>query len=349
MSEINFEFKTSRSFNDWLLNVGGSIAFTTYQAGKIYFLGLQSDGRLSFFDRSFPRSMGLAVSQNSNKLFLSTEYQIYEFDNLIADSSQQGDFDAVYAPHKSWITGDLDIHGIKLDADDNPIFVNTQFNCLASLSDGYSFKPFWKPQFIDRLLPEDRCHLNGLAMKDGSPRYVSCISKSNVADGWRDKRKDGGIIIDITNNEIIAENLSMPHSPEFYQGKLWILNSGTGELGHIDTENGLFTPIAFCPGYARGLAFVKNFAIVGLSLPRDNKTFQGLDLDDALASQDSDPRCGLLIIDIETGNVVHWVRIEGVVKELFDTVFIPGVKCPSAIGLKTQEILRVISIDEEDD
>ena len=126
----------------------------------------------------------------------------------------------------------------------------------------------------------------------------------------------------------------MPHSPEFYQGKLWILNSGTGELGHIDTENGQFTPIAFCPGYARGLAFVKNFAIVGLSLPRDNKTFQGLDLDDALASQDSDPRCGLLIIDIETGNIVHWVRIEGVVKELFDTVFIPGVKCPSAIGLK---------------
>ena len=346
MTEIKFDFKTSRFFNDWLLNVGGSIAFTTYQAGKIFFLGLQGDGRLSFFDRSFPRSMGLAVSKSGNKLFLATEYQIYEFDNLIADGPQQGDFDAVYAPHKSWITGDLDVHGIELDADDNLIFVNTQFNCLASLSDGYSFKPFWKPDFIDKLVPEDRCHLNGLAMKNDTPRYVTCISKSNVADGWRDKRKNGGIIIDIKNNDIIAENLSMPHSPEFYKGKLWILNSGTGEFGHVNIKDGIFTPITFCPGYARGLTFVKNFAIVGLSLPRENVTFQGLELDNSLASQDSEPRCGLLIIDIDTGNIVHWVRFEGVVKELFDITFLTGKFCPSAVGLKTNEISRVILIDD---
>lgn len=348
MSENNFEFKTSRFINEWLVDVAGSIAFTTYQAGKLYFLGVKKNGRLSIFERSFPRSMGLATSKNANKLFLATEYQIYEFDNLITETQEQGEFDTVYAPHKSWITGDLDIHGIKLDSNENPIFVNTQFNCLASLSEGYSFKPFWKPNFIDTLVPEDRCHLNGLAMKNETPRYVTCISKSNVADGWRDKRKNGGIIIDIKNNEIIAENLSMPHSPEFYKGKLWILNSGTGEFGHIDLKDGIFTPITFCPGYARGLTFVKNFAIVGLSLPRENVTFQGLELDNSLASRDSEPRCGLLIIDIDTGNIVHWVRFEGIVKELFDITFLTGKTSPSAVGLKTNEISRVISIDDDE-
>ena len=83
-----------------------------------------------------------------------------------------------------------------------------------------------------------------------------------------------------------------------------------------------------------------------MSLARDNKTFQGLALDDALAKRDVDARCGLLVIDLTSGDIVEWVRIEGVVKELFDVAVLPGVTCPSAIGLKGQEILKVVSIDD---
>lgn len=138
----------------------------------------------------------------------------------------------------------------------------------------------------------------------------------------------------------------MPHSPRLHQGGLWLLNSGTGEFGYVEIEAGRFVPVAFCPGYARGLALVGNMALIGLSLPRETRTFQGLPLDDALAAKDTEARCGLIAIDLTTGDTVAWVRMEGVVRELYDVAFLPGVRQPSAIGFKTDEINRLISIDD---
>ena len=162
---------------------------------------------------------------------LATHHQLYRFDNLLQAGQKQGIYDAAYAPHMTWITGDIDIHDVAIGADDKPVFVNTLFNCLATTSDGHSFKPLWKPPFISRLAAEDRCHLNGMAMENGAPRYVTCVSKSDVADGWRDRRTDGGLVLDVTTDKIVASGLSMPRSPRLHEGKLWVLNSGTGELG----------------------------------------------------------------------------------------------------------------------
>ncbi|MCX7301351.1 MAG: TIGR03032 family protein, partial [Rhodobacterales bacterium] len=251
----------------------------------------------------------------------------------------------VYAPHATWITGDLDIHDIGIGADNRPVFANTLFNCLATVADGHSFRPVWRPPFISRLAAEDRCHLNGLAMDGTLPAHVTAVSRSDIVDGWRDRRVSGGIVVDVESGATVAEGLSMPHSPRLYRGKLWLLNSGTGEFGWIDTATGRFTPVAFCPGYARGLAFVGRYAIVGLSRPRDNKTFQGLPLDDALQRHDAEARCGLLVIDLDSGDAVEWVRIEGVVDELFDVAVLPGVRTPSAIGIRSTEIRRVISVE----
>ena len=255
-------------------------------------------------------------------------------------------FDAVYAPHAAWVTGDVDAHDVGFGADGRPVFVNTLFGCIAAVSDGYSFRPLWKPPFISRLAAEDRCHLNGMAMEGGRPLYATAVSRSDVADGWRDRRADGGVVIDVENAEIVAEGLSMPHSPRLHGGRLWLLNSGSGEFGFVDLAAGRFEPVAFCPGYARGLAFAGSHAIVGLSLARENRTFSGLALDGALAARDAEPRCGLAVIDLASGDMAHWVRIEGVVRELYDVAVLPGVRRPSAIGFKTDEIKRVISIEE---
>jgi uncharacterized protein (TIGR03032 family) len=341
-----FALSTSRGFSDWLAASGGSIAFTTYQAGKVFLIGVKPDGRLSIFERSFARPMGLGVSDDGNALLLATHYQIYRFDNLLPPGTLSDVYDAAYAPNQSWITGDLDVHDIGFSADGTPVFANTLFNCLAKTSPGFSFKPEWRPGFISKLAAEDRCHLNGMAMENGAPRYVTCISRSDVTDGWRDRRVDGGIVMDVASGEVVASGLSMPHSPRLYQGKLWLLESGTGNFGWVDTDTGTFNTIAFCPGYARGLSFAGNHAIVGLSLPRDNRTFRGLPLDDAMTSRDAEPRCGLLIIDLQTGEATDWVRIEGVVNELYDAAFLPGKTCPSMIGMKGKEIQKVISIDE---
>lgn len=340
-----FHLSTSRGFNTWLAELGGALAFTTYQAGKVFFLGTKPDGHLSIFERTFPRSMGLGVSQNGRTLLLATQSQLYRFDNVLPQGHRQGDYDAVYAPKQTWITGDIDIHDVDFGPQ-GPVFVNTLFNCLGTTSEGHSFRPIWKPKFIDRLAAEDRCHLNGMAVQDGRPRYVTCVSRANVADGWRDRRGDGGLVIDVETDEIIATGLSMPHSPRLHTGTLYLLNSGTGEFGTLDLGTGVFTAIAFCPGYARGLTVVGGYAIIGLSLPRDNRTFQGLPLDAALKDRDAAPRCGLLIINLATGDAVEWVRIEGIITELFDVAFLPGATCPSAIGLKGSDILRTINIDE---
>ena len=134
----------------------------------------------------------------------------------------------------------------------------------------------------------------------------------------------------------------MPHSPRMYQGKLWLLNSGQGQFGYVDLQSGQFESIAFCPGYARGLSFHGDFAIIGLSKPRHD-TFSGLPLDEALKKHDAEPRCGLHVINLKTGDTVHFLHIEGVVEELYDVVTLPGVVRPKALGLKTGEIRRTIS------
>jgi uncharacterized protein (TIGR03032 family) len=345
--EERFALTSSRHFPEWLAGTGASLAFTTYQAGKLFLLGIKPDGGLSVFERTFPRCMGLGVSPDGRSLALATRNAIQRFDNVLprGQAGPQG-HDAVYAPHAGWVTGDLDVHDVGFGADGRPLFVNTLFACLATVSDSASFRPVWKPDFISRLAAEDRCHLNGLALEAGRARYVTAVSRSDAADGWRDRRRDGGVVIDVESGAIVAEGLSMPHSPRLQEGRLWLLNSGAGEFGYVDPATGRFESVAFCPGYARGLAFIGDHAVIGLSLARENRTFSGLALDDALASRHVEPRCGLAVVDLASGDMKHWVRIEGVVRELYDVAALPGVRRPSAVGFKTDEVNHIISIDE---
>lgn len=336
------EISASRQFTAWLAEQQTSLAFTTYQAGKVFFIGLQPSGKLSIFERTFNRCMGLFAHDSS--LYMSSLYQLWRFENALESGQIHQGYDRLYVPQVGYVTGDLDIHDIALDRDGQLVFVNTLFSCLATISDRNSFIPLWQPPFITKLAAEDRCHLNGLAMRDGQARYVTAVSRSDVTEGWRDRRRDGGCIIDVISNEVVASGLSMPHSPRWYRDKLWVLNSGTGQFGSINLEYGTFHPVAFCPGYLRGLAFLGDFAIVGLSKPRENKTFSGLPFNDTLAEKDVEPRCGLLVIDLRSGDIVHSLTVEGIVTEMYDVAVLPGVQRPMAIGFKTDEIRRTVTI-----
>jgi uncharacterized protein (TIGR03032 family) len=338
------EVSASRQFGAWLAEQHLSLAFTTYRSGKLFLIGLQPDGRLSIFERSFNRAMGLWASAGT--LFLSTLFQLWRFDNALPPGHSHQGYDRLYVPQVACTTGDLDIHDVALDGSGRIVFVNTLFSCLATVSETHSFAPLWRPPFISRLAAEDRCHLNGLALRDGRAAYVTAVSRSDVADGWRDRRTDGGVVVDVMANEITLEGLSMPHSPRWHDDRLWLLESGTGWLGRADLAAGRFDRVTFCPGYARGLACHGSFAMIGLSRPRENRTFSGLPLDRELARHDAEPRCGLVVVDLRSGDAVHWLRIEGVVEELYDVVLLPGVRRPMALGLKTDEIRRMISVDD---
>jgi uncharacterized protein (TIGR03032 family) len=154
-------------------------------------------------------------------------------------------------------------------------------------------------------------------------------------------------VIDVASGEIVARGLSMPHSPRWYRGKLWLVNSGSGEFGSVDLATGRFDPLAFCPGYLRGLAFVGDYAVVTLSKPR-HVTFHGLALDVQLQKRGAEPQCGLQVIDLRTGTIAHWLRLDGsLVTELYDVVALPGARQPMALGFKTNEIERLLLVDEE--
>lgn len=336
------QINTSRQFTSWLAEQNLSLTFTTYQAGKIFFIGLKPDNSLWVFERTLERPMGLCISESS--LYVSTLYQFWRFENILKKGSSHTGFDALFAPQVGFVTGDLDIHDITVDATGQRLFVNTLFSCLATVSEPHSFKPLWKPPFISKLAAEDRCHLNGLTMRDKQLGFVTAVSQSDIAEGWREHRKSGGCVIDVQSNEVVASGLSMPHSPRWYQEKLWLLNSGTGEFGWVDLDAGRFEPVTFCPGYLRGLAFQGDFAVVGLSKPRHNQSFTGLPLDERLTEKHAAARCGLMVIDLRTGDIVHSVSIDGVIEELYDVAILPGIRQPSAIGFRTDEIRRVLHI-----
>jgi len=345
-SEPPFSLEVSRGFEGWLAEQKCSLAFSTYQVGKVFLVGLRPDRKLWVFNRDVGRCLGLAVA--GADLWTTGGGQIYRFvDAMTAERPTGGEGpDAYYVPQTSYFTGDLDAHDIGVSRNGEVLFVNTRFNCLATVSLTHSFRPLWRPPFITRLAAEDRCHLNGLAMDDGRARYVTCVSQSDTFDGWRDHRQDGGVVIDVESNRIACEGLSMPHSPRMQDGRLWLLNSGTGELGSVDLAKRRFEPLCFCPGYVRGLALVGgHFALVGLSKPRENKTFSGLKLDDTLAARKISPRCGIYLIDLRTGDVVHHLIIGGIVTELYDVAIIPGVRQPAMVGLDSEEQKRTISIE----
>ena len=342
--ENRLQLLHSRGFPAFLAREEVSLAVTTYQANRLFLVGRRPSGEVSVFERRFERCMGLCIDGRS--LWMGSRIALWRLVDALDPGRQNGDYDRVYVPQVGYVTGDVDAHDLAIDRNGELVFVNTVFSCLARPSTTSSFVPVWRPPFISRLAAEDRCHLNGLCMVDGEPAFVTCVAQTDVADGWRARRRDGGTVIDVRTDEVVAEGLSMPHSPRWHQGQLWLVEAGTGQLGRVDTTTGKFEPLTFCPGFARGLDFVGGYALVGVSKARDH-TFEGLALQDALASRGAQARCGVLVVDLATGDVVDWMWLEGPLSEVYEVCAIPGARCPMALGFSTDEIARTIVIGDE--
>jgi uncharacterized protein (TIGR03032 family) len=334
----------SRGLSAWLIRHRTSLAFSCYQSGQLFLVGVLPSGAVSFNQQKFTRAMGL--SWQSGRLYLGALDQVWRLENMLRPGEiGNGSFDQVLVPRNAQTTGDIDIHELGIDPDGRVLFVNTKYSCLATLDLVHSFKPVWKPPFISRLAAEDRCHLNGLAMVDGVPRYLTAVSRSDVVNGWRERRHEGGVLIDYADGRIVTDQLSMPHSPRVEaDGRVLLLDSGRGQLCRIDPATGTREDIAFCPGFLRGMAVHDGFALVTLSKPR-NGTFAGLRLDDELAVRDAEPWCGVMIVDLSNGDIVEWIRLDGFITELFDVAAMPGVRCPMAIGPGTIEMQKTISFE----
>ena len=336
----------SRGLAAWLTKNQTSFAITSYQSGRLFVVGTMPDGTVSVHQQVFSRAMG--VCWHRNGLWLASRVQLWRLENILPEGmTAQGRFDLVLMPRSAHMTGDIDVHEVAVDDDGRPVFVNTSFSCLAMLDPIDSFRPIWKPPFITELAREDRCHMNGIGMVDGKPKYVTAVSQTDVADGWHGRPLPKGVIIDVQTDRVVTDQLSMPHSPrEAPDGRLYAVDSGRGFLVEVDKETGDLRDIAFCPGFLRGLAIINGFALVTVSKPRYGK-FESMPIADEMEKRNQDPICAVLIIDLARGEIAEWLRLEGDVQELFTVELMPGTKCPMVVGPQTEEFAETITFKAE--
>ena len=284
---------------------GSSLLVSTYQSGRM--VVVRRDGNVvNTHLVALESPMGIAV--NGERLAVGTADAVWHFRR---STRQQ----AAFVPRSSHTTGDIRVHEVAFDAGGELWLVNTRFSALCTLDAAHSFVPRWKPPFITELAPEDRCHLNGLAIIEGRPRLVTALGETNTPGGWRANKAAGGALIDIDSGMTVVRGLSMPHSPRWHGGKLWVLESGKGSLVWVDLQAGRVETVAQLPGFTRGLAFAGDYAFVGLSQVRET-VFDGIPLSRRLRLEDR--ACGVWVVDVRSGNIVAFLKFEEAVQEIFD-------------------------------
>jgi uncharacterized protein (TIGR03032 family) len=330
---VEFRYTQTESFVALLHQLGASLLVSTYQANKLLAVRATGDG-LSTLVRTFDKPMGLAV--DGSRLALGTRKEVWFLRNapdIAPRIEPAGRHDACYLPRASHVTGDIGIHEMAFGGEELWI-VNTRFSCLCTLSPDYSFVPRWRPPFITALAAEDRCHLNGLAMVDGQPKYVTALGVSDVHNGWRPDKGHGGCILDVPSGEFVTRGLSMPHSPRWHEDQLWVLESGTGGVVRVDRATGGRETVAQLPGFTRGLAIAGPYAFIGLSKIRTTSAMDGV----PLAERREQLKCGVAVVDLRSGQTVAFLEFQTAVEEIFDVQLVRGLRFPEVIGFQQETI-----------
>jgi uncharacterized protein (TIGR03032 family) len=341
---VEFHYTQDENFVAILKQLGASLGITTYQANKLLVARVAGAG-LSTLVRTFERPMGLAI--NGDRLALGCREQVWEFRSAPTIAPQiepAGQHDACFVPRSSHVTGDIGVHELAF-AGDELWMVNTRFSCLCTLDQRYSFVPRWRPPFVTAFTADDQCHLNGLAVVNDQPKFVSALGETDIAQGWRSQKSHGGCLMEVPNGEVIMRGLSMPHSPRWHDGRLWLLESGTGRLLLVDPANGRRQSIAEVPGFARGLALCGQYAFVGLSKIRPASAMDGV----PLAERREELKCGVAMVDLIAGRVCAMLEFQTAVEEIFDVQLLGGARFPELLGFQLDTIRHtfIVPSDEE--
>jgi uncharacterized protein (TIGR03032 family) len=302
-----------------------SVLISTYQTGHLVVVATR-EGRLVLTFHQFERAMGLSVRPGT--IAICTRKEVWFLRNapdIAAKLQPYGHFDACFLARTTHFTGDIEAHESAWVGGEFWI-VNTLFSCLVALHPHYSFAPRWRPPFVSALRPDDRCHLNGLAVVNNRPRYVTALAETDSPAGWRAKKHNGGCLIEVPSGHLLVRGLSLPHSPRADGDQIVFLHSGLGELSIADPLNGQVTAVAQLPGVARGLSLYGGFAFVGLSLARP--TLEGVPIVD----QRDALRCGMWVIELRTGTVAAHLEFCAGVEEIFDVQVLPGITSPYVSG-----------------
>ena len=310
------------TLGDILQQTGISLAVSTYQAGKVILVRYDPETEtVNTHFRAFAKPMGIAA--DAARLAIGGTNTVWYYRNMpaVARKLEPADkHDAAYLPRRVHVTGDIDIHEMAWAADGELWLVNTRFGCLCTLDADHSFHPRWRPPHLSALAPEDRCHLNGLAMLDGRPQFVTMLGETDTAGGWRENKARGGLLMEVPTRRALLRGLSMPHSPRWYNNRLWFLESGEGSLALANVRGGNWQTVASLPGFTRGLDFYGPLAFIGLSQVRESATFSGIPLVERLTER----TCGVWVVDIRDGRTLAFLRFEEGVQEIFAVQVLPA-------------------------
>ncbi len=311
LREVRYEY--SNNLASILSHLNISLFFSTYQAGKLGVVTVKNNS-LNISFHNFERAMGMAISPTQMAVGgKDWVYFLKNDSNLAPQIEPPGSYDACFLTRGAQYTGDISIHDLAWGNQELWI-VNTRFSCLCTLTNNYNFLPQWRPSFISAIAPEDRCHLNGLAMVNGMPKYVTVLGQTDRPGGWRDNKASGGSILEVPSSKVITDGLSMPHSPRVEQNLLWVLNSGYGEITTVDLASGKQEKITSLPGYTRGLALMGKYAFVGLSKIRETAIFGNLPIGD----RGEELKCGVAVVDLQTRQMISCLEFQQGVDEIFD-------------------------------
>ena len=317
---IPFHYTHSPTLPKLLWRLGCTLVVSTYQAGKVIFIRATSPETIEQHALDFPRPMGLAVSDQ--RIAVATRDEVVVFTNTSAEESAEsryldagstiGATEHSYVQEKTYFSGEVDTHDLAWGKD-GLWAINTLLSSIALTDENSDFEAQWRPPFVSDIAPEDRCHLNSMAMVGGQPEYVTAFGEVDTFEGWRENKVSGGIVMDVPSGEIVLEGLPMPHSPRVYDGKLYLLLSGTGELVCAEPETGGYEVVAQLPGFVRGMARCADYLFVGLSkLRKTSSTFAALPISDqALFS-------GIVVVSLSEGRIVEHLRYETGVEEIYD-------------------------------
>ena len=341
-----------------------SVLVSTYQAGKLIVVRSEG-GRVNTHFRNFQTPMGLALA--GDRLAIGTRTQVLQYQNQppLAPKLPPAarPHDACFVPRVAHTTGNIGVHELAY-VNGELWVVNTRFSCLCTLADDASFVPRWRPPFISGLAPEDRCHLNALGLRDGAIRYVTALGETDDPAGWRPTKATGGLLMEIgrlsepeaparvgvkalagasgsQDARFICRNLSMPHSPRWHAGRLWVLESGAGSISVVDETTGRLTHVALLPGFTRGLDFVGPYAFIGLSQVRESAVFSGIPITERLS--ENERACGMWVVDVRTGQTVAFLRFESGVQEVFAVQVLPNVLYPEFLTEEADEELKLLA------
>ena len=310
--EVRYEYSNSLAGILKQLNV--SLFFSTYQAGKLGVVTLNQDNSLSIRFHNFQRAMGMAIAPTRMAVGGKDWVYLLKNDTKLAPQIEPvGSHDACFLTRSGQYTGDISIHDLAWGSKELWI-VNTRFSCLCTLSNNYNFLPQWRPNFVSAIAPEDRCHLNGMAMVNQMPKYVTVLGRTNTPGGWRENKASGGCILEVPSSKVITQGLSMPHSPRMYQNRLWVLNSGHGEIVVVDVASGKQEKVISLPGYTRGFALMGKYAFVGLSKIRETAIFGNLPICDRF----DELKCGVAVVDLQARKMISLLEFQAGVDEIFD-------------------------------